>query len=277
MITFRTEKVTDRITRIYGICTELMYLVEGEEKAALLDTGSGFGSLRAVVEKLTDKPVIVLLTHGHTDHAMGAAEFPEVYMNHEDDYIYIPHGEKSFRLEGLEMSPEKSSFEMEKDYIPTADVKSFHDMKGGDRFDLGKIHIRVFDIPGHTRGSEAFLIEEEGVLLTGDACNNFTFLFEDYSLSVKEYREHLIQLKKQTDGLFDTVLSSHGDGSLPANIIEEVTEVCTDILRGNSDDIPFWFRGHAGLLAKATAGMGKPRVDGKYGNIVYSNNRIVSV
>ena len=62
MVNFRTEKISDRVTRIYAVCTELMYLVEGDEKAALLDTGSGFGSLRSVVDQLTDEPVIVLLT-----------------------------------------------------------------------------------------------------------------------------------------------------------------------------------------------------------------------
>lgn len=39
MVKFRTEKVTERVTRIYAICTELMYLVEGDEKAVLIDTG----------------------------------------------------------------------------------------------------------------------------------------------------------------------------------------------------------------------------------------------
>ena len=72
---FRTEKVTDRITRIFAHSGELMYLVEGEEKAALLDTGSGIGFFRPLVESLTDKPLIVLITHGHVDHAMGASEF----------------------------------------------------------------------------------------------------------------------------------------------------------------------------------------------------------
>ena len=36
-----------------------MYLLEGAEKALLIDTGWGAGNLRALVEKLTTKPVIV--------------------------------------------------------------------------------------------------------------------------------------------------------------------------------------------------------------------------
>ena len=102
MLQFKTEKLTDRVTRIYGFCGELMYLVEGKEKAALLDTGTGIGSLKACVQKLTDKPVMVLLTHGHVDHAMGAPEFEEVYMNHKDDYIYNEHCSLEFRKAGLE-------------------------------------------------------------------------------------------------------------------------------------------------------------------------------
>jgi hypothetical protein len=62
---FKTEKVSERITRIYAFSSELMYLVEGDDRAALLDSGSGIGFVRPLVEQLTQKPVIVLLTHGH--------------------------------------------------------------------------------------------------------------------------------------------------------------------------------------------------------------------
>ena len=56
-LTFQTEKISERVTRIFAFNTELMYLVEGTERAALLDTGSGFGSLRACGDALTDKAV----------------------------------------------------------------------------------------------------------------------------------------------------------------------------------------------------------------------------
>ena len=39
--------------------SQYMFLLEGEEKALLIDTGWGAGNLKAFVEKLTDKPLIV--------------------------------------------------------------------------------------------------------------------------------------------------------------------------------------------------------------------------
>lgn len=273
MVKFQTEKITDRVTRIYAVCTELMYLVEGEDRAALIDTGSGFGSLKAVVEQLTRKPVIVLLTHGHTDHAMGAGEFETVYMNHKDDYIYGPHGEKAFRLDGMKMADGYEQIE-ESDYIPTVSPENFKNLQGGDVFDLGQVTIEIFDCAGHTRGSVAMLIKEERMLLLGDACNEFTFLYEDYSLTVSEYAENLKRLKAETDGKYDMALASHGNGQLPQNIIEGVIGVCEDIKAGRTEDIPFSFRGTHGLIAKALTGPGGKRADGGSGNIVYCKERI---
>ena len=47
MLKFPREMVDSHITRIYAFGTELMYLVEGNEKNVLIDTGSGFGSLKS--------------------------------------------------------------------------------------------------------------------------------------------------------------------------------------------------------------------------------------
>lgn len=62
-----------------------MFLIAGEKQAMLLDTGVGMGDLKAQVEKLTDKPVIVVNTHGHVDHAGGNFQFDEVWL-HADDF-----------------------------------------------------------------------------------------------------------------------------------------------------------------------------------------------
>ena len=57
-----------------------IYLLEGDQAAMLIDTGYGQGNLRAYVEKLTDKPVIVVNTHFHLDHYGGNAEWEKVYV-----------------------------------------------------------------------------------------------------------------------------------------------------------------------------------------------------
>lgn len=273
-IEFRTEKVTDRITRIHAVSGEMMYLVAGKNRAALLDTGSGIGSLKPVVERLTDKPVTVLLTHGHVDHAMGAAEFSDVYMSRKDDYIFLDHGSKSFREGSFDMVVPPFSAD-KGDLIPTADMNSFHDLKEGDIFDLGGISVEIYECPGHTKGSLVMLIPEERILLTGDACNPFTFLFDYYSTSVEEYEESLKRLVPKVDGKYNRVLLSHGNGEGYCGIIEDVIDVCEDIkAQRNLANIPFDFRGEpAGLIAKPVGYMENPEVK-PYGNIVYSKDRI---
>lgn len=264
---FRTEKVSPRVTRIFAFNTELVYLVEGEERAALLDTGSGFGSLRACVKTLTDKPVTVLLTHGHTDHALGAAEFSEVYMSPLDEAVYKVHSAMDFRARSGAMW---TGFAELRDgqIIPPMPFADMRPIRAGDVFDLGGVTVECFACPGHTPGSLVFLIREERMLLLGDACNDRTFLFDEFASSVEDYRAALAALDAQTAGKYDRVLLSHGDGEGAPDMLRRVIEVCDDILAGRADDQPFEFLGDGGLLAKA-CGPDGARLDGGRGNIVY--------
>ena len=270
MITFEHEKISPTTARIRAPGRELMYLVEGTEKAALIDTGSGLGFLRAYVEQLTDKPILVLLTHGHVDHAMGAGEFEEVYMNHADDYIYIQHADMGFRRDGLFLCPQKVE---DSEIIPAKPLEAIRQMAGGDSFDLGGLHIDIYDLPGHTRGSVVMLIREERALLLGDACNYLTFLHEPYSTTVKAYKENLEAVKPLLEGKYDTVYLSHGPGKGSIGLIDGVIQVCADIMAGKTDDVPFGFKDSKGFLAKAEIRR-DVRADGGIGNVIYNKERI---
>lgn len=274
MVQFHSEKISEHITRIYGLMAEHMYLAEGAQKAALIDTGSGVGNLRGYVETLTDKPVIVLLTHGHVDHAMGAAEFGTVYMSRRDDYIYNQHCALEVRKDWLSQSSNFAAV-VEEDYIPVTSVDGFLDMEEGDVFELGGLSVEIFDCPGHTKGSVCMLIPEERALITGDACNTFTFLFDDYSESLTSYEKNLRALKAKTEGKFDRIYLSHGPGmEYPPALIDEVIEVCEDIRNGYADGQPFDSKRKNVHIAKAVESETKKRLDGKLGNIVYNEERI---
>ena len=61
-----------------------MFLLEGEERAMLIDTGMGVGDLRGAVEMITDKPLVVVHTHGHIDHTGNARQFDEIWLHPAD-------------------------------------------------------------------------------------------------------------------------------------------------------------------------------------------------
>ena len=67
-----------------------MFLLIGTEKAMLIDCGMGIGDLRGAVEMLTDKPLIVVITHGHIDHTANARQFDEIWIHPKDQDRPIP-------------------------------------------------------------------------------------------------------------------------------------------------------------------------------------------
>ncbi len=283
MLKFDTEKVSENITRFYAFGTELVYLIEGSEKNALIDTGSGFGSLKKAVDEVLSEhgnknPLEVFLSHGHIDHAGGAGEFTRngipVYMNPDDEYIYNRHMSEEFRRDGISMENFEGHGEYieEEDYIPSADFSDINPLLGGDVINLGDVKIEVYSCKGHTLGSVVFLIhntDNKTYLFTGDACNLFTFVFDTYSTSIEEYEESLKALKPKIDGKYDEVLISHGDGKGYIGMIEDVIDVCEKIKLGQVDAIPFEFGGAKGNIAFA------PNPENMKGNIVFSPQRIL--
>lgn len=283
MLVFPSEKVTEHITRIFAFGTELMYLIEGEHENLLLDTGSGIGSLRRKVEEILashgtqEHPLRVWLSHGHIDHAMGAKEFLDagisVWMNRDDDGIYKRHADRSFRMQsmGMEQFEGHGTYRMEEDFIPSAQPENFHDLRDMDEIDLGGIHVTAYACPGHTKGSMMFLIQEQGengILFTGDACNSFTFVFQNYSESIEEYEENLRALAPRLAGKYDRVLYSHGSGKGDIGVMQDVIDICEQIKNGNAEQIPFSFNGDTGLIART------PDQQGRKGDVVYNMDRI---
>ena len=64
------------------------YLLEGNDRALLIDTGLGICNISEEVNKLTDSPIIAVATHIHWDHIGGHKYYPDFYA-HEAELNWL--------------------------------------------------------------------------------------------------------------------------------------------------------------------------------------------
>ena len=85
---YSAELIADRSWMIKNSFSDhseaFCYLVEGRDAALLIDSILGFGNLKAFCGTLTDKPVMLVNTHAHSDHFGGNFFFDSCYMHHRD-------------------------------------------------------------------------------------------------------------------------------------------------------------------------------------------------
>lgn len=270
---YEAEKVNDDITVIRSKSRELLYLIQGEKEAVLIDAGLLVGNLKELLSNLTNLPFKVLLTHGHVDHAPGAALFEEVFLNKKDLELYRRHCIRRERLGYLQAVLSKEECSITENMPKEDPDKVFHELKEGMVFDLGGIHIEAFEFPGHTRGSVIFLIQEYGILILGDACNNATFLFDEDSGTVEEYLNLLKRLEGLLKGRYERVFFSHHVMEADREILGNMIVLCQEILEGKADDVPFTFMGRKAYIAKKCNERFE-RDDNKSGNLIYSKEKV---
>jgi len=176
----RIEQMAEATYRIYepmgaimpslGISSVNAYLVVGDDRAALIDSGMGVGRVRDVVESVTCLPCEVLNTHYHWDHVGGNAQFAESGI-HELEAMYLGRGQPlgSFRdafRHPADPSVLPESFDVEAYRIVTDPAT--RTMREGDVIDLGGRALEVLHTPGHSPGHITYLDRARGLLFTGD-------------------------------------------------------------------------------------------------------------
>ncbi len=271
---YRAQRITGSTTVIADAAGTQMFLVEGSRRAMLIDSGSGLPGLPELVRTLTDRPVSVLLTHGHCDHASGAAWFDTVYLNENDRAVAAHHTALAVRKPFVRYwtGAQLVNAIPDCDWCPPH-PGGFLPLDDGQAFDLGGVTLEAVRVPGHTQGMTCVLNREERSILYGDACHTQEFLWLPESSTVEAYLRSLERLRALRDR-YDTAYLSHHITRAPRGLLEGVMEVCRDVMEGRSDEEPFPFLGIPGLLrAKRANALGK-RFDGGIGNIIYRKDRV---
>ena len=145
------------------------YLLKGEERCLLIDTGLGICNICETVEKLTDKPVIAVATHIHWDHIGGHKYYPDFYA-HEAELNWLNGGFP------LTMDTIRDMVIDRCDLPEGYDVNTYKFFQGtptrilrdDDTIDLGGRVITVLHTPGHSPGHLCFWEPQRGYLFTGD-------------------------------------------------------------------------------------------------------------
>lgn len=143
-------------------------IVVGEREALVVDTGMGPKNGRRVLEKaraLTDKPLVLTITHFHPEHGFGAQEFSEariVYNRAQQEELAkkgAPYLDM-FRSFGDAVAEQLEGVEL-------VDPDEVYD--GELTLDLGgtTAELREFGL-AHTRGDQVVFLPEQSVLFTGD-------------------------------------------------------------------------------------------------------------
>ena len=204
-----------------GVC---MTLLSGSREAILVDAGFGLEDTAAFAATLTDKPIHLILTHGHYDHILGAGWFPKAAVFAEDGELAQEHSTKYWRERALEEARRKGIQTDETAFLSRR-MPGWEPL-GEERIDLGDLSVIVIRCPGHTEGSAVFYIPERSLLLTGDDWNPCTWLFFPEALPVQEYRKNI---RKLLDLPFRYILCPHRRELYERSMLE-------DFITGISDE-----------------------------------------
>lgn len=171
------------------------FLLEGEDKAVLIDSGISCPNVLEMIKELTTKSVILLNTHGDGDHTSGTGCFDEIYM-HSDDY---------------------TGCDIARKYPATSLVK----VSDGDVIELGNRSLKIVHIPGHTAGSIAILDANKRVLYAGDSVQKgHIYMFGEHRRpeQFEASLDKLIALENE----YDCIYASHDEPCLPGDYAVKV-------------------------------------------------------
>jgi len=131
-------------------------------RGAVVDPGGDLPMVYAAIEQAGIEIDMVLLTHGHIDHAAGARECADALAVK----IVGPHKADAPLLS--ELSAQAKMFDMP----PVKPVEPDQWLDEGDVVTLGDVSLSVLHTPGHSPGHIAFYDRVSRILQSGDVLFN---------------------------------------------------------------------------------------------------------
>lgn len=189
------------VTEFQQNCTILWD--DATKQAVVVDPGGDVERIAAAIEQAGVTVECIWLTHGHLDHAGGAAELREQLGGIP---IEGPDQRDEFLLQGLEEQGRAYGFDMH-------NVTPDRWLQEGDSVAFGEHRFEVLHCPGHTPGHVVFINRAVRFALVGDVLFQGSIGRTDFP-----YGDHAALIRAITDKLLPlgddvSFLCGHGPGS----------------------------------------------------------------
>jgi glyoxylase-like metal-dependent hydrolase (beta-lactamase superfamily II) len=234
------------------------WIVEGTERAALIDTGLGIDSIRPVAEQLTARPLVVVNTHYHFDHVGGNHEFDEIAIHRSGAAMLRRQANPDalasymrFTRRRLELLPQLRSLDewfwmLTPEEEPRPLPKAFDPagwtirpsvatrlLEDGDRIDLGGRSLSVIHTPGHSPDSICLLEEREGWLAAGDTLCLGGIYCQYPDSDLRQFADSVERLAGLRESV-SLLLTGHiGHAIAETSLLDETRDALSRILEGN--------------------------------------------
>jgi glyoxylase-like metal-dependent hydrolase (beta-lactamase superfamily II) len=131
---------------------------EDSKRGAIVDPGGDVATILNAIEQSNVTIEKILLTHGHIDHAGGAAELREAL----GVQIEGPHKDDLFLLNDLPTSGLKFGMADSRSVVPDCWLED------GDEVNVAGLKFSILHAPGHSPGSVVFFNNKNRFALMGD-------------------------------------------------------------------------------------------------------------
>lgn len=211
------------------------YLLLGDERSLLFDTGSFCRDISGVVSRLTDTQPIVLPSHMHYDHLGNIHRFEDIAI------ADLPMLRDC--VTGDVLTPTEPLFlgKSENNIAPSFEVKRWVTI--GSEIDLGGRSVQILHTPGHSPDSISIFAPGENRLFSADFIYPGCLYAQVPGASLPDYldvADHLAKLLSDTTEIY----CAHGDiapGGIHSAPLLHHSDLCVlaqqlELIRTNSEN-----------------------------------------
>jgi glyoxylase-like metal-dependent hydrolase (beta-lactamase superfamily II) len=215
------------------------YLITGEKRALMFDTGMGIGDLKSLTAQLTHLPIVVLNSHTHNDHVGNNWQFDNVWGMDTDFTRQNARGSRKAAQAEIAASEVCGNLPpgFDRNAYATKQWKIARYMHDGERIDLGGRTIEILATPGHTPDAISLFDRANGLLFTGDTYYPGTVWIYRPETDLAAYGKSVHRLAALAPQV-KLVLGAHNVPGSPPSVLLELASAFDKVQAGQATATP---------------------------------------